>query len=77
MEGAPHRDEELDALGESTPFDWQEPKTYDVFSPKGDFLGTFRLPHRRRLVEAEGDRIWAVGAGDYDVQFLVQYRIVR
>jgi len=48
---------------------------YDVFDPEGRYLGEVRAPARARLVAASGDRVWAFEAGEFDVTWVVAYRL--
>ena len=63
----------------SVPDTWEEPAAFDVFEPDGRFLGHVKAPpgfgvspHPR----FEGEHVWAVARGDFDVQRFVRYRMV-
>jgi len=48
---------------------------YDVFDPEGRYMGEVRAPERARIVAASGDRVWAFEAGEFDVTWVVAYRL--
>jgi hypothetical protein len=48
---------------------------YEVFSPGGTFLGRVVFPRRTRLVEADGDQVWALQRDADDLPILARLRI--
>ena len=53
---------------------WREPPVWDIFDPRGQFLGTIETPEGSLL--AASDRVlWVVVRGEYDENYLVRYRI--
>jgi hypothetical protein len=74
--------EEIPAAEITTPTDSTVPVVrhrtvlvYEVYSPAGAFLGRVRLPARAKLVDADGDRIWAVVRDADDVQSVVRFKV--
>lgn len=65
--------------------EWGQTAIFDVLGPDGRFYGTVRFPGSARagprpaidVALARGDSIWTVERGDFDEQYVVQYRIVR
>lgn len=56
--------------------DWQEPPTWDVFDPRGEFLGTLQLPLKSTLAAASGTEVWLVREGEFGEQYVTRSRIV-
>lgn len=54
---------------------WIEPKTFDVFEPSGQFLGTIVAPDRTRFIRIRRNTIWAIVRGQLDEAYLVRYRL--
>ena len=54
---------------------WIEPKTFDVFEPGGQFLGTIVAPDRTRFIRIRRNTIWAIVRGQLDEAYLVRYRL--
>ncbi len=57
---------------------WEEETRYDVFEPDGTYLGVVVAPDEFSTFPApvfDGDRVWAVTAGELGVQRVVRYRI--
>jgi len=62
---------------------WAEPAVYDVLDPRGQFLGSVRVPNstwaspvdRLDLVLAHADVVWVVEKGDFGEDYVVRYRI--
>jgi len=50
---------------------------YYAFGPGGEIEGILRLPGNARLVEARGNRLWAVEKDGYDVESLMGLRLRR
>ena len=48
---------------------------YDVFDADGAYLGEVRAPEKSKLVAASGDRVWAFEVGEFDVTWVVAYRL--
>lgn len=51
------------------------PVVYELFSPDGDYLGQVALPPRTRLVEADGEQLWAVVLDENDIPGIARFRI--
>jgi hypothetical protein len=58
-----------------TPTRYRTPNLYEVFAPSGRFLGQIRFPPRSRLMEADGDRVWATGRDENDLPAVLRLRI--
>jgi hypothetical protein len=58
------------------PYEWVEPRVYDVFEPDGRYLGEVRLPERASFLQASGDRVWSMQASPEGIPQLVRYRVV-
>lgn len=56
---------------------WTQPLVYDIYEPDGRFLGTVRLPDRFDLHVARGDLVWGVIRDEYEVEYVVRYRLTR
>ncbi len=54
---------------------FRTPSMYEVFAPDGTFLGRVRFPVRARLIEADGDRVWALDLDENDMPAVSRYRI--
>lgn len=50
---------------------------YLVLSPKGEPIGSVRLPAKEQLVEANRQRVWTIAKDEDDVPFVVWYRLKR
>jgi hypothetical protein len=51
--------------------------SYTVLSPKGDPLGTVRLPAAVKIVEATARRVWVITKDADDVESVTWYRVGR
>jgi hypothetical protein len=56
---------------------WAEPSVYDVFTAEGDYLGVVPIPDRFEPYVMRGDQVWGVLRDEFDVPFVVRYRIVH
>lgn len=57
---------------------YREPSLFDVFEPDGTFLGHVEAPREFRTDPAPiflHDQIWAVAQDEFDVMYVVRYRI--
>lgn len=54
---------------------FRTPTTYEIFSADGRFLGRIDFPARTRLIEADGDRVWAVVRDADGLPGVVRFRI--
>ena len=54
---------------------FRTPVAYEVFSPDGEFLGRIELPARTRLVEADGNLLWALARDPDGLPAVVRFRI--
>lgn len=54
---------------------FRTPTTYEVFSADGHFLGRVDFPPRTRLVEAAGDKVWAIVRDADGLPGVVRFRI--
>ncbi len=53
-----------------------DPSTWDLFSPEHVLMGRFVLPPRSRAIGFYGDRLVAVEEDEFDVPYVVVYRVV-
>ena len=54
---------------------FRTPSMYEVFAPDGTFLGRVRFPVRARLIEADGNTVWALDFDENDMPAVSRYRI--
>ncbi len=54
---------------------FRTPTVYEVFVPGGKFLGRVALPFRSRLIEAEGNSVWALVRDADGLPAVVRYRV--
>lgn len=54
---------------------FRAPASWEVFAPDGRFLGRIDFPRRTTLVQADGDRVWAIGRDENDVPAILRLRI--
>ncbi len=54
---------------------YRTPTVFEVFEPSGRFLGRVDCRCRITLVDAEGDRVWAIVRGESDLPAVVRFRI--
>jgi len=48
---------------------------WEVFAPDGRMLGRVAFPPRMTLVQADGDRVWAIGRDENDLPAILRLRI--
>ncbi len=51
---------------------WREPRTFDVFSSRGSYLGTVVFPPRTRFVSTAGMYVWGVSKGEFGEDYVVR-----
>jgi hypothetical protein len=56
---------------------YREPVIYDVISSGGRYLGQIRFPDSFVLQFIRGDQVFGTERGEFDVQYVVRYRIVH
>jgi hypothetical protein len=56
---------------------WHERNTFEVFSPSGQYLGRLALPAEHQLLDARGDRVWALTYGPNGEEQIVVFQIAR
>ena len=54
---------------------YRTPVLWEVFSREGAFLGRVAFPGRAKLMQADGNRVWAIQLDDDDLPSAVRYRI--
>jgi hypothetical protein len=54
---------------------FRTPVIWEVFSPVGAYLGRVAFPGRAKLMQAEGNRVWAIQLDNDDLPSAVRYRI--
>ena len=69
------RPEEREGGQGPPPIDWIERPTWDVFDPRGTFLGTVLAPERGIPMVAIGDRVWFLEQGEFGENYVTRYRI--
>jgi len=60
---------------QAPPLEWVERSIWDAFRKDGTYLGQIDLPPLSYIVEARGDKIWAVVIGEDQEQYIVRYRL--
>lgn len=70
-------DDELMPRGEKGPpvRHFRSIDAWEVFEPSGRFLGRISFPARTTLVQADGDRVWAISRGEDDLPAILRLRI--
>lgn len=61
--------------GDWPTIEWLEPRTHDVFDPRGSFLGSVTLPRDSEILFARGEEVWTLERGEYDEPYVVRYRV--
>jgi hypothetical protein len=54
---------------------YRAPVVWEVFESNGRFLGRIPFPPRATLMEADGDRVWAIVRNDDDLPAVMRFRI--
>jgi len=54
---------------------FRTPLVYEVYASDGHFLGRVSFPRRTRLMEADGDAVWALGRDQNDLPAVIRFRI--
>jgi hypothetical protein len=52
-----------------------EPAHFEVYDRDLRFLGLVRMPEGFIFGDARGDRVWGIEADEFDVQYIVRYRL--
>lgn len=51
------------------------PAVYEVFEADGRFLARVALPHRARLIDADGDLVWGIRFDENDLPIIARWRM--
>jgi hypothetical protein len=54
---------------------FEMPVAYEVFTATGQFLGRVAFPREARLMEADGDTVWAIAPDESGIPAVIRYRI--
>jgi hypothetical protein len=54
---------------------FRAPQAWEVFEADGRFLGRVAFPPRTVLVQADGDRVWAIGRDENDLPAILRFRV--
>ena len=71
----PYSPEEKAERGDRPGLEWNQPLDWEVFDPRGTFLGRITLPDGTSLVAARGNTVWGVQEGFYDEEYVVRFRL--
>ena len=71
----PYSETEKAERGDRPSLEWNQPLDWDVFDPKGRFLGRITLPDKTSLMAARGTTVWGSQAGAFDEEYVVRFRI--
>jgi hypothetical protein len=52
---------------------WVEPVVYDLFDPRGSFIGSVTLPDRSEMLYASGAHVWVRWRGPFDEHYVIRY----
>jgi hypothetical protein len=63
--------------GRPVPALYRDRTAYEVFSPRGVFLGRVQLPGSAQFMEADGDRLWVLERDADDMPGVVRYRVSK
>lgn len=63
--------------GRPAPPLYRDRTAYEVFSPKGEFLGRVQLPGSGMFMEAEGEKLWVLERDADDLPGVVRYRVSK
>jgi hypothetical protein len=71
----PYSEAERARHGDRPGMEWNQPLVWEVFEPRGQFLGRLTLPDKTSLLAARGTTVWGSQAGAYGEEYLVRFRI--
>jgi hypothetical protein len=71
----PYTEAERAERGDRPSLEWNQPLVWEVFDPRGQFLGRVTLPDKTSLAAARGNTVWSVQAGEYGEGQAVRFRI--
>ncbi len=73
----PYTEEEAaDRAAQNLPsYNWRDRLRWDVYSPDDRYIGSVTFPFRTSLSTAKGDKVWAIEAGPFREDYVVQYRM--
>lgn len=57
------------------PARWRSPAVFEVFEADGRFVGRVTFPRRTTLMEADGDRVWALVRDEDGLPGVVRFRV--
>jgi len=73
---AVHRDRPPREAGDERPLlTWFEPRTFDVFEPTGEYLGTVALPPKTYIQSRRGMYVLGEQVGELDETYVVLFRL--
>ncbi|HSM59847.1 MAG TPA: 6-bladed beta-propeller [Longimicrobiales bacterium] len=67
--------EELEEREGRPALEWIEPPVWDVWDPRGSFLGTLTLQRGAFPAAARGSEVWVVEHGSFGESYFVRYRV--
>ena len=71
----PYSEAERAERGDRPSLEWNQPLVWEVFHPRGQFLGRVTLPDKTSLLAARGTTVWGSQSGAYDEDYVVRFRI--
>jgi hypothetical protein len=71
----PYTEAQKAERGDRPSLEWNQPLVWEVFDPRGQFLGRVTLPDKTSLVAARGNTLWGVQSGEYNEDYAVRFRI--
>lgn len=74
---APAEEAPDDSNQKPPPLEWEESRSFEVFSPQGDFRFAATLPTvASDLLAARGDQVRVLELGEFGEAYVVRYRLV-